>query len=189
LGAHAVAWLTNKFKSALPGNLVRPLDPVDRIRSPLDPVDCVPEQLKPVDGVPQPLAPADCVPEGLPVHRVEVLEQLAAELPAVSDALRYRDNFARLLPERIEEVAVEIRSGNRPAAETALLSLSVGSRMVGAPRLEYVVGRCLADVRSGRNSDCLPALIREAERFLTHVGETFSAEAHPRGTGRHRLDS
>lgn len=169
MGAHAVAWLTNKFKSALPGNLFHPLAPVD--------------------SVPEPMVPMDCIPEDLPVHRVEVLEQLAAELPAASDALRYRDNFARLLPQRIEEVTVEIRSGNRQAAETALLSLSVGSRMVGAPRLEYVVGRCLADVRSGRRADCLPALIREAERFLTHLAETFSAEAHPRGAGRHRLDS
>lgn len=169
MGAHAVAWLTNRFKSALPGNLFHPLAPVD--------------------SVPEPMAPMDCIPEDLPVHRVEVLEQLAAELPVASDALRYRDNFARLLPQRIEEVTVEIRSGNRQAAETALLSLSVGSRMVGAPRLEYVVGRCLADVRSGRMAECLPALIREAEQFLTHVAETFSAEAHPRGTGRHRLDS
>ncbi|WP_090587908.1 hypothetical protein [Arthrobacter subterraneus] len=139
--------------------------------------------------MPEPLEPGDCVPEDLPVHRVEVIEQLAAELPAVSDALRYRDNFARLLPGRIEEVAVEIRSGNEQAAVTALLSLSVGSRMVGAPRLEYVVGRCLADVRSGRRTDSLPALTREAERFLTHVAETVSAEAHPRDAGRHRPDS
>lgn len=184
-----MAWLTNKFKSAIPGNLFRPVGSADCTQGPLEPTDCVPERLKRVDGVSQPLVPVDCVPESLPVHRVEVLEQLASELPAASDALRYRDNFARLLPERIEEVTAEIRSGNQQAAETALLSLSVGSRMVGAPRLEYVVGRCLADVRSGGRTDCLPSLIREAERFLTQVGETFSAEAYPRGTGRHRLDS
>lgn len=166
MGAHAVAWLMNKFKSALPGNLLRPLEPAE--------------------SVPELLEPADCIPEDLPVHRAEVIEQLGAELPAASDALRYRDNFVQLLPQRIEELSAEIRCGNQPAAVTSLLSLSVGSRMVGAPRLEHVLGRCLADLRSGRNAECLPALIRESERFLAHVADTCSAEP-PRGTGRHRL--
>ena len=115
------------------------------------------------------------VPESLPVHRPEVIAQLAGELSAVSDALRYRDNFARLLPQRIETLAAEVGSRDQEAAVSTLLTLNVGSSMVGAPRLEHVVAQCLADVRGGRRTICLPTLVREAERFLAYLAETNNA--------------
>lgn len=109
------------------------------------------------------------VPENLPVHRPEVIEQLGRELPSQADALRYRDHFARLLPERIQDLTAGVRSKDHAAAVATLLSLNVGSCMVGAPRLEYVANLCLADIQNGRKSGCLPTLVREAERFLTHL--------------------
>jgi hypothetical protein len=115
--------------------------------------------------------PAICVPEDLPVHRPEVIVRLAAELPDPADALRYRDNFARLLPQRIQTLNSEIRDKDQEAAVATLLSLNVGSSMVGAPRLQHVVDRCLADVRNGRRTACLPTLVREAERFLANLAE------------------
>lgn len=119
--------------------------------------------------------PAIRVPENLPVHRPEVIAQLASELSAVSDALRYRDNFARLLPQRIETLSGEVGSKDHEAAVATLLTLNVGSTMVGAPRLQYVVAQCLTDVRAGRSTTCLPALNREAERFLTYLAESSEA--------------
>lgn len=113
--------------------------------------------------------PDFCVPEDLPVHRPEVIAQLGTELPAAADALRYRDNFARLLPQRIHALTAEIRSKDEQAAVATLLSLNVGSSMVGAPRLQHVAGRCLRDIRSGRPTSCLPTLVREAERFLSYL--------------------
>ncbi|WP_458115647.1 hypothetical protein [Arthrobacter sp. D2-10] len=122
--------------------------------------------------------PAVRVPENLPVHRPEVIAQLASELSAVSDALRYRDNFARLLPQRIATLTTEVESRNHEAAVATLLSLNVGSTMVGAPRLQYVVAQCLADVRGGRSTACLPTLNRESERFLSYLAES-SETGHP----------
>lgn len=109
------------------------------------------------------------VPDNIPVHRSDVIGQLGAELQSPADAFRYRDNFARLLPGRIQDLTALIRSKDQAAAVAVLMTLRVGSCMVGAPRLEYVSSRCLADIRSGRKSFWLPALVREAERFLTHL--------------------
>ncbi|WP_299166315.1 hypothetical protein [uncultured Arthrobacter sp.] len=115
--------------------------------------------------------PENCVPADLPVHRPEVIAQLAEELETLADALRYRDNFARLLPQRVRDLDADLRSKNLEDAEGTLLSLHVGSTMVGAPRLQYVVDRCLSDFRSGRAMSCLPALAGEAERFLTCLAQ------------------
>ncbi|NJC23606.1 hypothetical protein BJ994_002682 [Arthrobacter pigmenti] len=109
------------------------------------------------------------VPDSLSVHRRDVIEQLATELPSPEDALRYRDNFARLLPERIQNLTVSLRSKDEAAAIATLMSLNIGASMVGAPRLEYVTKQCLTDIRNGDRSCYLPALVREAERFLSHL--------------------
>lgn len=136
------------------------------------------------------LEPAECVPEHLPVHRPEVIARLADELPAVADALRYRDNFARLLPERIQALTAEIRSKDEQAALATLLSLKVGSSMVGAPRLQHVVSQCITDIRAGHRTGCLPTLVREAERFLTCLADSGDGGAASPGFnpthGRHR---
>lgn len=116
--------------------------------------------------------PAECVPEDLPVHSPEVITRLAAELPASADALRYRDNFARLLSQRIQELTAHIRAKDQEAAVATLLSLSVGSSMVGAPRLQHVSAQCLSDIRKGSRTACLPTLVREAERFLTYLANS-----------------
>ena len=148
-----MAWLKNKLNWALPAKPA------------------------PVQG------PAFCVPDDLPVHRPEVIAQLAAELPTPADALRYRDNFARLLPQRIQALTADISLKDEEAAVATLLSLSVGSSMVGAPRLQYVVDRCLSDVRSGRKTDCLSTLVREAERLLSYLAESNDTGSSSRNAG------
>lgn len=136
--------------------------------------------------------PEFCVPEDLPVHRPEVIAQLATELSAEADALRYRDNFARLLPQRIQTLTAEIGSNDAQAAVTTLLSLNVGSTMVGAPRLQHVAGQCLTDIRNGCQTVCVPALVREAERFLSYLAgseETGPAEPNDAGSTSNNADS
>lgn len=127
--------------------------------------------------------PEICVPEDLPVHSPEVIVQLGTELPAEADALRYRDNFARLLPQRIQALSAEIGSNDEEAAVSTLLSLNVGSSMVGAPRLQHVADQCLTDIRNGRRTGCLPTLAREAERFLSYLAESNNAGSSSNNAG------
>ena len=161
LGASAeVAWLKNKRTSA---------------------VSAVPTQT----GAASTEALENCVPANLPVHRPEVITQLGEELATLADALRYRDNFARLLPKRIRDLEADLRSKsskNLEDAEGTLLSLNVGATMVGAPRLQYVADRCLSDFRGGREMSCLPALAGEAERFLMLLSGAEDAPPAPGAT-------
>lgn len=129
-----------------------------------------------------PREPACCVPDDLPVHRPEVIAQLADELSEQADALRYRDNFARLLPKRIQDLDSDLRSRKREEAEGTLLSLAVGSTMVGAPRLLFVADQCLVAFRSGREMSYLPALGEEAERFLSYLAGPDDADPEPSST-------
>lgn len=111
------------------------------------------------------------VPESLPVHQHEIIAHLGTELPSYADALRYRDHYARLLPTRIESLTKALRSGDEGSALGVLMSLHIGAHMVGAPRLEFVADQCLTDIRAGQRSCYMPALVREAERFLRFLTE------------------
>lgn len=106
------------------------------------------------------------IPADLSPYEPGTLAKLAAELPAPSDALRYRDNFARLLPERLARLEAGIRTQDHEAKLATLLTLNVGCSMVGAPRLKRVVGVCLDDVQNGRRVSCPHTLVHEAELFL-----------------------
>lgn len=154
-----MAWLKNKRTSAVPG--------MPALTGPAPTGPALAELLE------------SCVPADLPVHRPEVIAQLAEELATLADALRYRDNFARLLPKRIRDLDVDLRSKNLEDAEGTLLSLNVGATMVGAPRLQFVAERCLSDFRSGREMSCLPALAGEAERFLMLLSGPDDANPAP----------
>lgn len=165
-----MAWLKHKPPSASPGKLASPSGPASRGGTAFT-------RESASAGM-----PANCVPADLPVHRPEIIAQLAEELETLADALRYRDNFARLLPQRVVDLDANLRSKNPEDAEGTLLSLHVGSTMVGAPRLQYVVDHCLSDFRNGHAMSYLPALAGEAERFLTCLAqEQDDAGLDPRG--------
>lgn len=115
--------------------------------------------------------PDGCDPGDLPVQEPEAIGKLADELATPADALRYRDHFARLLPDRIEQVSAGVASRDRELTFATLLSLKVGSSMLGAARLQHVVCRCLEDIDRGCKVHCLSTLQREAEQFLAHLAD------------------
>lgn len=93
------------------------------------------------------ITPADV--SQLPVLDPDVLTTLGAELASRTGALQFAGTFVALIPQRVGAVEAAVEAGDTDAAVVALLSLNVGSSMVGARRLEQASSMALESAGRG----------------------------------------